>query len=96
MTSNDQQSYPQSDRVRLTSQDRDTIREFLEWAHREHGAFLAQVAEGSSRPVHLVHSTEDLLEQHFEIDPVALEAERRHMLAAFAELRDKQEPESSS
>lgn len=59
------------------------IRQFLEWLQTEQ-IFLATYVKGRHYPVSLGKSDDELALKFLEIDPVALEEDRREMLADFS------------
>jgi len=70
--------YPESDKALAVKDCAQACGEFLDWLHQEKAFTLCEVVNGEYLPV--FRSTEDLLHEFFEIDPVKLEKERRAML----------------
>lgn len=81
-------SYPEHDKLKLISEQSDTIGEFLESA----GYVLAQYKEVENRlepqllPV--ITSTTQILADYFDIDLTVIEQEKRQMLATIRQESD--------
>lgn len=75
------EKYPMCTRLSSASGERSTINQFVEWL-QEKGIWLCDRDEGSNfaeyRPI--TKRSDELVLEYLEIDPVALEKERRQIL----------------
>lgn len=89
MTDKPPSGFPQSDRLTEVADERDTIRHFLDWVGETHRAQLASIPTPDTHRLYPLRvNVETLLDEHFGIDAVALEQERRSMLDMQRQLND--------
>lgn len=81
------EEYPECEKLARVSAERATLSDFFEWLNQR-GMFLCTYtyAPDSSRPWPVSESDDTLIMQYLEIDQIALEKERRAMLARLSEL----------
>lgn len=84
---------PQADRLSEVSEEMDTIRQFVDWLGERHiGLAITDPDAGRMRRSPFLT---DLLNLYYGIDPVALEQERRALLAQARALSDSRGTDQS-
>ncbi len=80
--------YPEHEKLAEVAEHSQAIGEFLDWLLHEKSYHIAQwwergSSDGELLPVH--RSIKDLLAEYYDIDPEALEGEKREMLEQMRE-----------